>query len=174
MHGQLEQIDGLWKVVFTRQLAHEPRKVWRALTEPEHLTAWFPTDIEGERTPGSKLRFVFRGGEGEPFDGEMLVFDPPSVLELTWGDEHLRFELQPDERGTLLRLVVTFDEIGKAARDSAGWHVCLDRLRADLDGTSLPSGDDGWKKLFEEYKQQFGPEASTIGPPTMAHDVDSL
>ncbi|HKC74762.1 MAG TPA: SRPBCC domain-containing protein [Chloroflexota bacterium] len=54
MQGQLEHIDGRWQLRFTRKLAHPPEKVWRALTEPAHLAAWFPTDIEGARTSRSR------------------------------------------------------------------------------------------------------------------------
>ena len=42
MYGELEQLnDGRWRLRFTRALAHPPEKVWRAITEPEHLASWF-------------------------------------------------------------------------------------------------------------------------------------
>ena len=82
-YGRLEQgSEGRWILRLTRQLPHAPEKVWRALTEPEHLMNWFPSDIEGERAEGAKLRFVFREGEGPTMDGEMLAFDPPSLMEM--------------------------------------------------------------------------------------------
>ena len=38
-------------------------------------------------------------------DGEMLAFDPPRLMELRWGEDVLRFELEPDgEDATLLTL----------------------------------------------------------------------
>src|SRR4051794_15127554 len=44
----LVALDGQrWNVSFERTLPHPPEKVWRALTEAEHLKAWFPTTIEG-------------------------------------------------------------------------------------------------------------------------------
>ena len=72
----------------------------------------------------------------------MLVFDPPSVIEFTWGPDLLRIELEADGAGTLLTLTDTFDDVGKAARDAAGWHECLGRLVSDLDATS-PAGLGG-------------------------------
>ena len=45
----------------------------------------------------------------------MLVFDPPEVMEFTWGTDRLRIELRADGAGTLLTLTDTFDELGKAA-----------------------------------------------------------
>ena len=72
--------------------------MWRALTEDGHLAAWFPTTIEGPRRAGAPLHFSFRQGEAEAFDGEMLAFEPPSLMELRWADDVVRFELEPDGR----------------------------------------------------------------------------
>jgi hypothetical protein len=97
----------------------------------------------------------------------MLAYDPPSLLEFRWGDdETLRFELRADGDGTVLTLVNTFDEVGKAARDAAGWHACLDVLAYHLDGVQPPrSRKEHWEDVHERYAASFGPEASTIGPP---------
>ena len=165
--GELEQSDERWRLRFTRRLPHPPAKVWLALTEPQHLAAWFPTDIEGERRAGAPLRFVFRNGEGPALEGLMLTCNPPSVLEFSWGaGETLRFELQPDDQGTLLVFENTFDQIGKAARDAAGWHVCLDVLDHHLRGEPVPwSPGERWKQVHDGYVERFGAEAATIGPP---------
>jgi uncharacterized protein YndB with AHSA1/START domain len=165
--GRLEPRDDRWQLRFTRNLPHPPEKVWRALTEPEHLAAWFPADIQGERAAGAALRFVHRDGEGPTNVGEMIRYDPPSVLELRWGDDTLRFELQPDGSGTVLTFVNTFDELGKAARDAAGWHACLDLLGCDLDEEQPPwSPTERWQAVHASYVERLGPDASTIGPPS--------
>jgi uncharacterized protein YndB with AHSA1/START domain len=165
--GQLERLGDRWQLRFTRRLSHPPEKVWRALSEPEHLAAWFPTDIEGERRSGAPLRFVFREGEGPTLEGRMIEYDPPSVLELRWGDdETLRFELEPDGEGSLLTFVNTFDELGRAARDAAGWHARLDLLAYHLDGEPPPwTPGARWQQVHESYVERLRPEASTIGPP---------
>ena len=94
----------------------------------------------------------------------MRIFDPCELLEFTWADEVMRFELEPDDSGgTVLRFVNTFGDVGKAARDAAGWHVCLDALEVDVDGGVPAPG--GWDELHPEYRDAFPPEASTIGPP---------
>jgi hypothetical protein len=76
----------------------------------------------------------------------------------------LRFELEPTDEGTMLTLTDTLEELGKAARDAAGWHYCLDRFDFVLDGRPR-KGDDSWKQLNDMYIERFGPAASTIGPP---------
>ena len=55
-------------------------------------------------------------------------------MELRWADDILRFELEADGPGCVLRLTVTFPEHGKAARDAAGWHVCLEQLGSECAG----------------------------------------
>ncbi len=95
-YGELEQTrDGRWQLRFERRLSHGIEAVWRAVTEPEHLAAWFPTTIDGEPAAGARLRFTFPGGEAEPMDGVMLAFDPMSLMELQWGPDTVRIELEP-------------------------------------------------------------------------------
>ncbi len=94
----------------------------------------------------------------------MVTCDPPKTLEFFWGKDLLRIELEPTADGTVLTLTDTLEELGKAARDAAGWHYCLDRLDFVLAGTPR-DGDDSWKALNDMYIERFGPAASAIGPP---------
>lgn len=161
--GVLERHGDRWRLTFVRRLDHPPERVWRAVTEDDGLAAWFPQRIVGARRAGAPLRFVTAGDES--FEGRMLVFDPPSVMELTWGGDVLRIEVVPDGDGTRLTLTDTFMDQGKAARDAAGWHECLDRLVCALDGrTPLPAGER-WKAVHPRYVEHLGPDAATIGPP---------
>jgi len=161
--GTLTRQGDRWTLTFTRRLAHPREKVWRAVTEPEHLAAWYPQEIVGERRAGAPLRFVSSTGDG--FDGQMRVFDPPEVMEFAWGTDLLRIELRADGAGTVLTLTDTFGELGKAARDGAGWHECLERLAADLDGRPPRPWGDRWREVHPRYVTHLGPDASVIGPP---------
>jgi uncharacterized protein YndB with AHSA1/START domain len=177
--GTLEvRDDGRFTLRFERTLGHPPERVWGALTEPKQLREWFPTDIEGERKLGAKIRFAFREdapkAEGdmhellehdpEDLDGQFTEFDPPRLLAYTWGDEDLRWELEPSGEGSLLTFTHTFDERSgvphpagprmRAARDASGWEVCLDTLEALLGGTEPPA-EDKWEGLYERYGERF-------------------
>ena len=165
--GQLTEKDGRYELRFVRELSHPLGKVWEAVTSPDGLSAWFPFDVVGERATGASLRFVFREGEGEPFEGSMLEFTPRSAMELGWeDDETLRLELAPaGDDACVLTLVNRFDELGKAARDAAGWHACLDALEASLAGSSIDAMQV-WGAVHPDYVSRFGPSAATIGPPT--------
>jgi uncharacterized protein YndB with AHSA1/START domain len=169
MQGQLQQLEnGRWQLVFKRVLSHPPEKVWRAITEPAHLAHWFPTTIEGERAAGAALTFSFPDDRWPAIDGEMLVYEPPSAMELRWGPDVLRLELRPTAEGTELTLLDTLEERGKAARDGAGWHTCLDALERALAGQDSARAEmDRWEEVHRDYVESFGPEAATIGPPEL-------
>jgi uncharacterized protein YndB with AHSA1/START domain len=165
MNGELEALgNGQWNLRFTRRLSHPVDTVWKALTEPDHLAAWFPQSIRGDLlTPGASLRFESQYGD---FDGRVLTVEPPSLLEFLWGPDTIRFELLPTEGGSVLTLVDSIDELGKAARDAAGWHACLDLLEAELAGTSPAwTSQERWALVHPGYVDAFGAEAATLGPP---------
>ena len=127
---------------YLRHLAHPPESVWRALTEPDHLRHWFPADIVGERRAGAALELPFwpaqveRYGIEQPVThGQLLAWEPPRLLELTWETDRLRFELAPEAAGTQLTFTTWLGDTSPQgiANAGAGWHVCLDQLLTLLD-----------------------------------------
>ena len=96
----------------------------------------------------------------------MIAYEPPTLVELQWGPDAIRIELAPHARGTLLTLLDRLEAQGKAARDGAGWHVCLDSLATHLDGLPAARDEMGtWREVHPHYVESSGPEAATIGPP---------
>jgi uncharacterized protein YndB with AHSA1/START domain len=174
-HAVLEDNDGRSALRFERALAHTPERVWRALTTRDELHDWHPTPFELEPSPpapGSPVKFIAAEGGPEIPDGELLAYDPPRALAYTWGEDELRWELHPDGAGCVLRLTHIFDDRFKAARDAAGWDLCLDALSSSLDAAprpqrgSEPHLPQGWEELNREYQQRFGiaPEQATSPP----------
>ena len=80
--------------------------------------------------------------------------------------DHLRFELEPTEGGTTLNFTVLLDECDKAARDAAGWHVCLDRLAQHVSGgaAEAPGSQptDEWRGYSDEYDRRGLPVGAEI------------
>jgi hypothetical protein len=99
--------------------------------------------------------------------GEITELDPPRRFGFTWGEDHLRFELEPvaGGAGCALRLTVGLGTRDKAARDSAGWHVCLDRLEGVLagdDGPTATGASGEWRTLYEEYQRRGAPAGAAV------------
>src|SRR5260370_11114754 len=75
-YGVLEPAGTRWRLRYMRHLKHAPDKVWRALTEPEHLQAWFPQKIVGGWAVGATLKFVSDNGD---FEGKVPAYQPPPL-----------------------------------------------------------------------------------------------
>jgi uncharacterized protein YndB with AHSA1/START domain len=161
-----EDEAGLRRTRFVRRLRHPRSRVWQALTEAEDLRAWFPVDVHGGWEVGAPLRHVFRNGEGPEFGGEVLANEEGRLLSFTWGDEVLRFQLDdgPGD-GCTLTLSVSFEDPTKVARDTAGWHACLDRLGWRLADGAEPEPGPTWDDVYPVYAERFGPELSSAPVP---------
>ena len=152
--------DGRQVVRFERTLAHPPERVWRALTEPGELIAWWG-DADVEPAVGGRFHMRWLNTDADGNAAEMLAtitrFEPPRLLE-TDGDMHgvLRFELEPHgDGGTLLRFSSTL-ELPEEFRTKvlAGWHFHLDALARALDGEPndlVDVANGPWKGLHEQY-----------------------
>ncbi len=164
--GRLERSGALSVLRYERRLAHAQQKVWSAVTEDAHLAAWFPTTIEGARLAGAPLHFAFRESEGEPFDGEMLAFVPPSLMELRWADDVLRFELEPGRAG----VHPAPDGDVPRTRQGGARRRRLARVPGPARRRLRRCGPrwrppDRWRVVHAVYVERLGPEASAIGPP---------
>ncbi len=164
--GQLFEKDGRYELRFVRELSHPLEKVWEAVTSPEGLSAWFPFDVVGERRRArpcgsSSARARARRSRARWSSSRRGRRWSSSGTS----DETLRLELEASGPGCVLTLINRFDEVGKAARDAAGWHACLDALEASLAGASIDTGAV-WGEVHPDYVSRFGPEAATIGPPS--------
>ena len=155
---------------FERALRHPTERVWSALTTADELVAWHPSPFELEPRTGGAVTYR------PPFDhaigkGRVLAYEPGRLLAYTWGEDELRWELRPHAEGTVLVLMQTFGDHFKAARDAAGWHLCLDALAGALDGAAAPSPtgeraiEAGWAELNGAYEERFGISPDEATPP---------
>ena len=160
MYGSYATIEDTPTLSFERRLSHPVARVWQTITEPGELEHWFPARVEADLRVGGKITFTF--GHALPaVPGEVTELDPPRLFAFRWGEDHLRFELEPLDRdeGCTLRLTVQLGTREKAARDAAGWHVCLDRLEQRLGGEG---GNGEWRGYYDEYQRRGLPAGAPI------------
>jgi len=159
--GSLETIGDQLTLRFDRHLRHPIERVWRALTDQADLAHWYPQTVEGEWRVGGKLTFLDSSMPDKPFEGVIWEFDPPRLLAHSWGDDFLRWELEPDGPDAT-RLVLRnriVDRTWPAWSTGAGWHACLDALAHRLDGEPIPwTITEGAKQLEPEYRDRLGAE----------------
>jgi uncharacterized protein YndB with AHSA1/START domain len=152
-----------WILVFVRDLAHPPARVWKALTDPSELALWSPFDADRDlASVGPATLTMVDGATRVPLAAEIQVADAPAVLQYGWGDDLLRWELEPTPDGTRLTLRHTTDGREMLSKAAAGWHMCFAVAEAEMAGR--PFGrivgsaalDYGWQQLDAAYAKVLG------------------
>ncbi|MGR6321426.1 SRPBCC family protein [Micromonospora soli] len=154
--------DERWDLVFVRDLRHPPEKVWAALTEPDQLAQWAPFVASRDLgTPGDATLSTVDGDQTWPEPATVVRTERPSLLEYSWGDGLLRWELTPTGTGTRLTLRHRIDRPDLAPQMAAGWHLCLDVADHLLAGDPVgpirgaEAKDFGWDELRDAYAERL-------------------
>jgi uncharacterized protein YndB with AHSA1/START domain len=152
MLAKLERVESGYLAVFERHFNHSIEMVWSVLTENDMLAKWFSELRVDELREGGIIKFDMQDGTYE----EMIITEMnlQSVLEYTWGDDRVRFELFEESNGCQLLLKEKISTLtDHTPRDLAGWHVCLEVINAVLDGRLYDTRNSEWEKWYERYKQ---------------------
>lgn len=147
--------DGRPAVQFRRTYPHPIQRVWAAISEPAQIEKWFPSKVSFEPRTGASIEFS--GDQNtEGSSGTILAFAPPRLLAFNWGGDELHFELEPiDDASCMLTLINVLEAHDTAARNAAGWTVCLaelDKLIAgqNVSGPHSDSAED-WREHYDSY-----------------------
>ena len=151
-------------VHFRRLYDFTPEELWVALTDPGRLGGWLAHSPRFDREVGGEVELVFGDRTGDQrASGRIVTWDEPRVLEYEWrfpgeDDSIVRFELHPQEVGTLL--VLDHRQLGRAAGAGygAGWHAHLDAL-----GRLYAWSDEAWTRRFEELLPDYRAQADELG-----------
>ncbi|MFF7519948.1 SRPBCC family protein [Streptomyces pseudovenezuelae] len=152
--------DGRPAVRFSRTYDHPVARVWQLVTDADELAHWFPSRAEIELRPGGAIRF-----SGDPHmedsTGRVIAVDEPRHLSFEWGGDELHFDLEPlDEKRTRFTLTNVLSAADTAARNGAGWEVCL----AGLDARARDERRDGppWQELYRAYVDAGVPSGAPV------------
>ncbi|SEG88402.1 Uncharacterized conserved protein YndB, AHSA1/START domain [Actinacidiphila yanglinensis] len=177
----LELEGGRPAVRFERVYDHPIDRVWALVSEPAELAYWFPfPEVAMEPVVGGEI--TFSGDSNMPevvVTGEVTAFEPPHLLAFTWGGDALRFELtRLDAARTRLTLTDFLDSADAAARNAAGWDLCLAALDARAAGGSAappaagahddapadpPAGRPStWRRRYDAYVAAGLPKGAPI------------
>lgn len=150
-HGPATVDEDAFTVRRTIRIAAPVEAVWAAVTEPEHVSAWFgETRLDGAGA-GATGTMCFPGYGAIPLRVE--AFDPPRSVTYAWNNDDagglpdrfddsratvFTFELEPVDGGTRLSVVETgfertSDPLGNLEDHRGGWDSELDELVALLE-----------------------------------------
>ncbi|WP_314174524.1 SRPBCC family protein [Streptomyces winkii] len=164
--GTYFEYEGRPAVRFQRTYPHPAERLWTAVTEPGELAHWFPSTVRMDSHAGGKIEFA-----GDPnleeSTGTVLVYEPPRRLAFAWGGDELRFEIDPvDDGSCTLTLINVLEARNTAARNAAGWTVCLAELGKHVSGASAegPHSEsaDAWRPLYDEYVAAGMPKGAPV------------
>jgi uncharacterized protein YndB with AHSA1/START domain len=159
--AQVRKEGDNWMLIVVRELRQPPAAVWQALTDPAQLREWAPFDADRNLASVGPVKLSTVGTPSPVIsDTRVTRAEPPKLLEYRWGDNDMRWQLEPLGEGTRLTL---WHNIGKRfiSMGAAGWHICLDVLDRMLDGKPIgrivggEATKFGWPRLNAEYAQQF-------------------
>jgi uncharacterized protein YndB with AHSA1/START domain len=128
----------------TIEIKASPDRVWRALTNPAELSAWFQVKIEGDIAPGQEVWMTTTHPDfaGQRFRVRFVEMTAPARFVWQWHPGEVdpkvdysreprttvTFTLEPSEKGTRLSVSETgFDEVSLTRRakvygdNSQGW-----------------------------------------------------
>jgi uncharacterized protein YndB with AHSA1/START domain len=142
--------------------------VWKAITNPEEVVAWFGGRVEIDLKPGGAYISYHRGDMRVV--GRIVRLEAPTLLQHTfWADVNpdalVTWELRSADEGCTLALSHSLsiadvhaaatrfgdDPVIIVSRNAAGWHHLLDKLGATLQNTELEWSEQAQKALLDHY-----------------------
>ena len=154
MIAHIEKVENGYSARFERHLHHSVEEVWSWLTENEKLSKWFIELSVDDLREGGIIKFDMQNGSFEEM--KILELNMYSVLEYTWGEDIVRFELNSEPEACQLVLIEKINRVtDHTPRDLAGWHVCLEVIQALMDGRTIDTRSEEWTKWYDRYVQEL-------------------
>jgi uncharacterized protein YndB with AHSA1/START domain len=166
--GTLIDHDGRPAVRFRREFSQPVERLWAAITNPDDLARWFPSKVAMEPRAGGTIEFFDDPNLPEArSSGTVLVFEPPTRLAYSWQASELHFTIEAaGDGGCVLTLTDVLAARDTAARNAAGWTVCLAELGKHLAGRRAdgPHSDsaESWQRHYDEYVAAGMPSGAWI------------
>lgn len=179
-HGTIEFTEDRVTYHYEWHLHHAISSVWKAITDPEQVAAWFGGRVEIDLKPGGAY-ISYHRGDMRVVD-RIVRLEPPKLLEHTfWAEVNpsalVTWELHPSEQDCVLVLSHSLsmadiqaarqrfgdDPMVILSRNAAGWHHLLDKLGAALQSTELEWSEQAQKELQTHYAAMLTSIAATAG-----------
>ncbi len=134
------------ELIYETYVRASAEKVFQALTDPEFTSKYFHnTHVTSDWKPGSPVRFDNEDGS-TAVDGEVLVYDPPHLLSITWhplydpdtvSEKPSRVTFSITAMGDVCKLRTVHDRFehadGVYKNVELGWFFVLDNLKTYLE-----------------------------------------
>lgn len=155
--------------VYTIYIASTPERVWQALTSADFSRKYF-SGFAVEMEPKLGGTFIVRAPDGsEHISGEILEYDPPNKLTVTWNVNW------PDLVAKLGTTLVTYEvePAGEAVRLTMS-----ERHDRELSDDILSGGRTGWPAILSGLKSLLetgkAPQIKMVPPMKMLEALQAM
>ena len=169
LDGQYAEVEGRGAVTFVRSYPVPAAEAWAAVSTAEGLEGWFPSRVRIEHDAGLVAVSGDPNLAGGAETAERIVdWEPPRRGAFEWGGDLLEFLVEGSDAEAELTLRNWLGDTRTAARNAAGWHVCLAELARKLgqpEGPHAGSGDAAspdWEAVYEGYVAAGMPSGAPI------------
>lgn len=166
MNATFIHVAGRPAVHLERPFPYPAERVWSTLTVPDESARWFPSRLTIEPRVGGTVTFT--GDPNTPDSaGTVRAYSPQQLVAFSWGSNELRFVVTATTpKECVLKLTDTLTAENEAARNAAGWDICLAQLDVYLaghesdgsHGASAPS----WQERYDHYVELGLPSGAMI------------
>ncbi|WP_431813134.1 SRPBCC domain-containing protein [Kocuria sp. cx-455] len=158
--GTYEVIEGRPAIVFEREYPVAPSQLWTTVATAPAMSRWFPSRVQLNAHQGGGI--VFTGDPHmESSTGTVTNWEPKRHWSFTWGDSEIDISVEPSGEGSKLTFIEFLEAENTAARNAAGWHVCLHTMRSVLTGDTMTTRLD-WEAVYRGYAHQGLPAGAVV------------
>ena len=170
--GTLTRTESGYRVQFRRTYGRPQAELWAAVSSPDGLDSWYPTQLRTDGVVGNPVTETFEGEDGAREaapPGILTEYEPPHLFEYRiegpdeaphagmLGTQTIRMEAHSRADTGSSSLVFTHDvETLPTALDVlGGWHYCLEYLGRHLESGREPTSEDH-ERFRGYYHAVFG------------------
>ncbi len=142
-------------VKLTREYPLGDWALWKFLAEEHLIKQWFPGSYTFEPWDGGILNFHTE----DPTDAEgavVIQYEAPHHFSFTWGGNEVDYQVESlDDSHVRFTLTDTLEQGDQAARNAAGWELCLNNLDRIVAGEAPTEFSwDEWREYYNAYIAQ--------------------
>lgn len=158
--GRLVRTAAGTDLVLERSFRAPLEDVWQSLTDPDSTARWYGR-WKGDGRPGGAIEVQMGFEKGEPWIAmQITVCERPHRFGLyaknEWGEWSLDLALRAADGVTTLTFTQQRIDPAGVGEVGPGWEYYLDNLVAARDGTALPSFDEYYPALADDYRALAG------------------
>ncbi|NRA03249.1 MAG: SRPBCC domain-containing protein [Myxococcales bacterium] len=149
------EITACYSMRFERESKHSAARLWRAITDPAEIAAWWGTpSARVDLRIGGEYFVEFAEPNPNDLTGVVTHLEPERSLVYLWDRTPVEWEIHERARGCAYVFTHHGQPPGMVEHEggiAAGYHVGFEAIERHMDGTAIDPGHDAWTRWTEVY-----------------------